>query len=239
MPGLDLCRHVEARGAQDLRRCLGGRGRRRRVSVPGRGGEALGDARAHEIVIGRVELDGVAAEPLSVERLELRRVRVGLPSQFEHGGRAEAAAKGGQRRVGAAVMRNRVLQRLVAAKEVNVLVRRRLVRKVGGDPDHGKPSLSMHPPHPQNVARPAKCGNAPPAALPGPTTPPIDATLMDIATPTPGRPNRAARLRLAHKRLHYIHDRVPAIACLRSTRAGKGGNADATVDGPSSGKRDS
>ena len=38
------------------------------------------DAFAHEAVIGRMELDGVAAIALGVENPQLRRIFVGLPA---------------------------------------------------------------------------------------------------------------------------------------------------------------
>ncbi len=79
MSGLDLRRHVEARGAQHFRRrrgALSGLG-------PGRGVQSGGDARGHEIVIGRMKLDGVGAIALGVESVKLRRVLIGLPRQRE------------------------------------------------------------------------------------------------------------------------------------------------------------
>src|SRR5262249_32719912 len=79
------------------------------------------------------------------------------------------------------------------------------------------------------MALPAECGNAPTAALPPPKTPPIDAALMDIATRTPGRLNRAKRLRVLRERAHYIEIAVSATAhfgstCLGRLGAGKGGD---------------
>src|SRR5262249_31865172 len=113
---------------------------------------------------------------------------------------------------GACIARNRVHERPVAAVEVHVLIGRRLVRKLGSRRtgswcSHGKPSLSAHPLPPASPARRLGCGNARTAALPARETSPIDAALMDIATPTPGRLNRATRLRVMRERAHYIHSR--------------------------------
>jgi len=84
-------------------------------------------------------------------------------------------------------------------------------------------------------------GNAPTAALPPPETPPIDATLMDIATPTPGRLNRAKRLRVLRARTHYIgldiDLGVSATACC-SASAGRAETADMS-NRLRSGRRDS
>src|SRR5215470_1815220 len=103
--------------------------------------------------------------------------------------------------------------------EIHILVGRRLVRQLGSI--HGKPSLSAHPP--ANAARRLACGNARTAALPPRETTPIDAALMDIATPIPGRLNRAKRLRVLRARAHYIEIGVSVTARFGSTSAGKTG----------------
>ena len=56
------------------------------------------DARPHEFVIGRMELDHVAAEALRVEGVEFRRVLIGAPRRREHPGRAPLPSEGGERR---------------------------------------------------------------------------------------------------------------------------------------------
>ena len=76
MSGLDLRRHVEARRARDF-------GRRRahacRLPVQVEACRPGGDALAHQLMIGRMELDRVAAKSLGVEGMQLRRILVGLP----------------------------------------------------------------------------------------------------------------------------------------------------------------
>ena len=122
MSGLDLRRHVEARGAGDLRR----RRRRRRVVAPGRAVQAGRNALGHEMVIGRMELDEVAAKALGVEGFQLRRVLVRLPREVEHLAvpqrrpNAESAAASPV----AAFRRDRVLQRPVAGIEIDVHIGR-------------------------------------------------------------------------------------------------------------------
>ncbi len=68
------------------------------VRGPGRGMQAGLHALGHERVIGRVELDRVAAEALGVEDLQLRRILVGEARRIEHRGRAPVAAEFRQRR---------------------------------------------------------------------------------------------------------------------------------------------
>jgi hypothetical protein len=72
MPVLDLRDHVIARCAENLGRCGGGRA----VRVPSRSVQSGCDALGHEGMIGRVKLDVIAAESLSVVCVELRSVLV-------------------------------------------------------------------------------------------------------------------------------------------------------------------
>jgi hypothetical protein len=90
VPGFDLRRHVEARGAAHLRGCA----RRRSILAPGRGRQAGGDALRHEMVVGRVKLDDVAAKALGVERSQLGWVLVRRAREVEHLGRAPVLAEG-------------------------------------------------------------------------------------------------------------------------------------------------
>src|SRR5262245_4666280 len=106
-----------------------------------------------------MELDGIAPKTLGVERRKLWRMRICLPAALEHRGRAPAPAEGRQcLGLGAArIVRDRILERPVAAIKIHVLIGRRLVRELSSI-HHRKPSLSAHPPP----------GDA------GPPTPPMD-----------------------------------------------------------------
>src|SRR5262249_57554569 len=92
--GLELVRHVETRAARDF----GGRRRPMAAGPPRRRVHTRADALAHEAVVGRMELDDVAAEALAVEADELGWVLVGAPRLFQHFGRAVAPPQGGEAR---------------------------------------------------------------------------------------------------------------------------------------------
>src|SRR3546814_19367208 len=72
--------HVEAREAGHLR-ALGRRRLRRLQMLPGRAVQSRPAAPAHDLVIGRVELDEVEGKALLVEAAQLRRIVVGEPPQ--------------------------------------------------------------------------------------------------------------------------------------------------------------
>ena len=93
MPALDLGGHVIAGGARDFGRRRGARAGR----GPGRALQAGGDAGAHQIVIGRMEFDHVAAEAFRIEGVELRRILVGAAGGREHFGRAPLPSERRQR----------------------------------------------------------------------------------------------------------------------------------------------
>src|SRR4051794_35440553 len=192
-----------------------------------------------------MELDGIAAETAGIEQFEPRRVCIRLPAPLEHVG---ATPTGPERRKGPAVgaariVRNRIPQWPVGLEQVNVLETGRLVGKLGLWRGHRMPSYRCTPPPPGYMALRSESGNARTAALPPLETPPIDGTLMDIATPTPGRLNRAKRLRVLRECAHYIDVGVSATArlsltSLTSTSAGRAETADMS-NRLSSGRRDS
>jgi len=84
--------------------------------------QAGGNALGHEMMVRRMELDGVAAKALGIEGLQLRRIFVGLPREVEHRGRAPVPSESSERlRFGLpAIRRNGVLQRPIAGIEVDV-----------------------------------------------------------------------------------------------------------------------
>src|SRR5436189_6354908 len=89
-----------------------------------------------------MELDGLAAETAAIERFEPWRMCIGLPAPLEHLGRAPAAPESCKNlALGAArIARDRIPQRQVAAEQVHVLIRRRLVGKLGLRRGHRMPS---------------------------------------------------------------------------------------------------
>src|SRR3546814_7973477 len=67
--------------------------------LPGRAVQSRPAAPAHDLVIGRVELDEVEGKALLVEAAQLRRIVVGEPPQLEGLGAAGGGAEGRQRLV--------------------------------------------------------------------------------------------------------------------------------------------
>ena len=92
MPGLDLGRHVEFRGAHDFGSASG----RLAVRVPGRIVHAGMRAVRHQFVIGRMKLDFVAPVAAGVEGPQFRRVLVGEPAALGHRGRTPVRSEFGQ-----------------------------------------------------------------------------------------------------------------------------------------------
>jgi len=103
-----------------------GRGRWCRVVAPRRGLQTGGDALGHELMISRMKLDEIAAKALGIEAFQLRWALVCLARELEHGGAAPLLAEGGERgRLAlAAIARNGIPQRLVAAVEIDVHIGR-------------------------------------------------------------------------------------------------------------------
>src|SRR3546814_17207894 len=69
------------------------------LMLPGRAVQSRPAAPAHDLVIGRVELDEVEGKALLVEAAQLRRIVVGEPPQLEGLGAAGGGAEGRQRLV--------------------------------------------------------------------------------------------------------------------------------------------
>ena len=90
------------------------------------------DARPHQLVVGRMELDDVAAKALRVEGVELRRIFVGATPEREHLCRSPLPPEGGQGSgfSTGAVRLDCVHKRRIGRKQVDVLVRRRLVENL-------------------------------------------------------------------------------------------------------------
>ncbi len=125
VPVLDLRHHVAAGRARHLGRgVLAGALRR-----PGRGVQVRPDALLHEMMVGGMILDHVAAEPLGVERVQLGQVLVGEPRLFEHVGGAPAPPERGEHQgfVRSPIGRDRFLERLIARVEIDIEIRGRLV----------------------------------------------------------------------------------------------------------------
>ena len=102
-----------------------GAGARRR---PGCAGDAVGDAGAHQFMVGRVKLHQVDPVALAIMAAEYRQVVVGLEAGL-HQRVASQRPVGGQFIVcpGALVLPHPVLQRQVAAVQVDTVQRRHLV----------------------------------------------------------------------------------------------------------------
>ena len=130
MPALDLRRHVIARRSRHFRR------RRRALAGrrPGRGMQPRRNARPHQVVIGRMKFDDVAAKALWVKGVEFRRVLVGTAREREHLGRAPLPPERRERGcfVLGAIRPDGFLERYIARKQIDVFVGRRLVEYLLG-----------------------------------------------------------------------------------------------------------
>ena len=122
MTGLDPCCHVEFCGAHHF----GGTAGRLALRGPGRIVHAgMGTAR-HQLVIGRMKLDLVAPVAARIEGPQFRRILIGGAAPRRHLRRTPVLAEFGQFLLGRcpAIGGNRLRQRLVDRKQVDVLKRR-------------------------------------------------------------------------------------------------------------------
>ena len=92
MAGLDLRGDIEFRGAHHFRSAAG----RFAVRVPGRIVHAGMRRMRHQLVIGRVKLDFVAAVAAGIEGPQFRRILIGEPAPRRHRGRTPMLAEFGQ-----------------------------------------------------------------------------------------------------------------------------------------------
>ncbi|MHC2325447.1 hypothetical protein ACVI3S_003467 [Bradyrhizobium diazoefficiens] len=130
MAGLDLRGDVEFCGADDL----GGIARRLPVRRPGRIVHAGMRAVRHQLVIGGMKLDLVAAIALGVEGAQLGRVLIRHAPAIGHRGRAPVLAEFGQLplRLSAAIGLDRLDQRPVHGEQIDIPKQRRLVEDLVG-----------------------------------------------------------------------------------------------------------
>jgi hypothetical protein len=130
MPGLDLGRHVEFRRARDL----GCAARRLAQRIPGRIVDTGVGGVRHQLVIGRVKLDLIAAKAARVKSPQFWRIFVGDAAPRRHCRRAPMAAEFrqfGMRRA-ALIHGYRLDQRPIQREQIDILERRRLVEYLMG-----------------------------------------------------------------------------------------------------------
>jgi hypothetical protein len=130
MTGLDLGCHIELCRAHDFGRTAG----RLAFRVPGRVVHAGVRTARHQLVIGGMKLDFVAAIASGIERPQLWRVLVGDAAPRRHRCRTPVLPELGQFRVrrSAAIGRDRLRQRPVQREQIDVFERRRLVEYLVG-----------------------------------------------------------------------------------------------------------
>jgi hypothetical protein len=130
MPGLDLCSHVELGRAYHLRRPAG----RLAVAGPRRIVHAGMRRMRHQLVIGRMKLDLVAAIAFGIEDAQFRRVLIGHAAALGHHCRAPVPAELRQLGLGrrATIGGDRIDQRPVGRIEIDIPKRRRLVEDLVG-----------------------------------------------------------------------------------------------------------
>ena len=143
MPGLHLCRHVEAGAARDVdagHRLASGLAQ----MLPHLSVQALPAARLHESVVGRMEFDHIEPAALPVETLEAWWMLVGEAAQLRHLTAAALGAKRGQALDSALATfpHHRFPQGAVRGEQVDVFERRALVRHLVGREARGHAPVS-------------------------------------------------------------------------------------------------
>ncbi len=129
VPGLDLRGDKEFRAAHDF----GCAARGIAVFIPCRIVNAGVGTVRHQLVIGRMEFDLVAAKAARIEGLQFRRVLVGDAAALRHRRGAPMPAEVGKFRCCRlpAIDRHGLRERAVEGEQVNVLKWRRLVKDIG------------------------------------------------------------------------------------------------------------